>query len=354
MRRFGTVIALLLSLVTLSTFALAQTQPSPPGIRYAIGGSAGGINTLVVSKDGQSFASAGSDGTVKIWRMSDGTLLHTFVTPSAQPLCVALSPDGTTIAAGDSYERVWMWRLADDSIIRMFTAFSTSGVTSIAYSPDGTTLAAAGADSLSSGISYTIKLYSTSNGTLLETLDGHGNQITQIAYSPAGGSVLASASLDHTVRIWNTGTGQATAIINAFSAQGPTCLALSNDGTHVAAGGLDKKYPYNFAKVWNVVGGSQVVKINAYTSSAVTAVAFSPDGTMLATGGEDTVNGTPLYIPKTFSVPAGQLVNSFLQHNNTVQALVFSNDGSTLISGGLDYQIIQWNVSTGMPTNTVT
>src|SRR5579859_810855 len=131
MRSIVHVCALMSLLLALPFLATAQPPPpSPPGIRYALGGHNYTVNNLVVSKDGLTFASASDDSTVKIWRMSDGMLLHTYQTNQSYPwgslACVSLSPDGTTVAAGDRNGLIWMWRLADDSLIRRFYAFTPS------------------------------------------------------------------------------------------------------------------------------------------------------------------------------------------------------------------------------------
>src|SRR5579859_7754315 len=116
MRQRGIAVNLVLSLLmALPLLASAQPPPpSPPGIRYAIGGHTDWVNSLALSADGLSFASASNDGTVKVWRMSDGALLRTFVTTGFKALTVALSPDGASVAAGDSNNNIWMWSLVDD------------------------------------------------------------------------------------------------------------------------------------------------------------------------------------------------------------------------------------------------
>ena len=67
-------------------------------------------------------------------------------------------------------------------------------VWSVAFSPDGETLATASFDN-------TVKLWSKA-GEDLQTLPGHGDGVFSVAFSPDG-ETLATASADNTVKLWN-------------------------------------------------------------------------------------------------------------------------------------------------------
>ena len=66
-------------------------------------------------------------------------------------------------------------------------------VTSVSFSPDGKLLASASADN-------TVKLWQL-DGTLLRTLRGHSDAVTSVSFSPDG-KLLASTSRDSTVKLW--------------------------------------------------------------------------------------------------------------------------------------------------------
>ncbi len=70
-----------------------------PGHRR--GPNNGGTYRVQFSPDGSLLASCGADSFVKIWRVQDGTLLHSFNFDSAYKVdTVAFSPNGQFVAAG--------------------------------------------------------------------------------------------------------------------------------------------------------------------------------------------------------------------------------------------------------------
>ena len=79
------------------------------------------------------------------------------------------------------------------------------------FSPDGKTLAASGrADMKSDTSDMPCDIISSGtgpSGPMLHTLSGHTNNIYALAFSPDG-KTLASGSMDQTVKLWDTATGQ--------------------------------------------------------------------------------------------------------------------------------------------------
>ncbi|KAL2816139.1 WD40-repeat-containing domain protein [Aspergillus granulosus] len=84
-------------------------------------------------------------------------------------------------------------------------------VTSVAFSPNGQLLASGSLDrtvrlwdTATGGLKQTLE--DTTTGGLQQTLEGHSLWVTSVAFSP-NGQLLASGSVDGTVRLWDTATG---------------------------------------------------------------------------------------------------------------------------------------------------
>jgi len=69
------------------------------------------VLSVAFSPDGQTLASGSDDTTVRLWQVSDGTLLRTLEGHTDTVLSVAFSPDGQTLASGSWDRTVRLWEL---------------------------------------------------------------------------------------------------------------------------------------------------------------------------------------------------------------------------------------------------
>ncbi|MFC5171999.1 trypsin-like peptidase domain-containing protein [Streptomyces mutomycini] len=100
---------------------------------------------LMFSPDGRSLAIGRSEGDIRVWDTTDGSLRATLTGHTRHVTTTAFSADGMTLASSSYDGTVRLWDLSTQ---RSRTTFSLPGgvVTVVALSPDGRTLAAGTGD----------------------------------------------------------------------------------------------------------------------------------------------------------------------------------------------------------------
>ena len=155
-------------------------------------------DNLAFSPNGKLLATNGGK-TVPIWDVVERRLVSQLVGHTGDALCVAFSTDGT-LATGGTHKSIRLWNVTTGQQIAEFGVAELDrhegSVNSVAFSPDGFKLASGSSDN-------TVKVWDVATGALQATLRGHANAVTRVAFSPDG-ATLASASADGAVKLWNT------------------------------------------------------------------------------------------------------------------------------------------------------
>ena len=95
---------------------------------------------------GDSLATAGIDGTARLWDVATGRQVLVLSGHSGFVGDVDISPDGTILATGGGDGTVRLWDISPEGPREQATIAGRSAVQSLAYSPDGKWLATTSLD----------------------------------------------------------------------------------------------------------------------------------------------------------------------------------------------------------------
>jgi RNA polymerase sigma factor (sigma-70 family) len=205
---------------------------------------------------------------------------------------------------------------------------SASGV---AFSPDRKRLASASAD-------HTVRIWDITKGTELHTLTGHDNQVTCVAFDPERNE-LASGGADGTVKTWNAATGKEIRTFRGHMqfGSGVHCLAYNRDGTRVASGNGAASGELT-VKIWDPSTGKEERTLEGF-KGMISGLAFSPNGKRLAsTSGDRKL--------KLWDLSTGKEIKEIHQPDNYFASVAFSPDGKRLVTANDDKTVTIWDAET--------
>ena len=325
-----------------------------------------GILAVAFAPNGKTLASGAWDRSIKLWDPRRGLLVDTLLGHSAPVQTLAFAPDSRTLASGSWYPEysIKLWwppsqraspfapptvtnhssSIGDlgfvangllisggDTTARFWDGLNgrflgavnaTASVTTMALSPDGQLLALP-------GVNHTVKIHRVSDGTLVQTLVGHTQDITGLAFSHDGSLLASGASFDgnnDVIKLWNVSNWTLVRDLSGQFLFGPfDAINFSPDDV------LLSTTCEGVPAVWRVSDGAF---IRSFPNLGFTR--FSPNGTLFV------VSSNPVRVYRTSDWAQVATLS------NQNQALAFTSDGHYLATAGTDSgagQIQFWRVS---------
>ncbi len=286
--------------------------PAPtPKPDYVFSQHTGPVTTIAWSRSGQMIASGSADKTVLVWRARDGVLLYKFTGYQSPVTSVTWSFDDMCVASsGDDNGTVQVWDATDNKDIRSYPE-QTRKVLALSWAYDKTLMASGGEDK-------TVRVWNANDGTAEMTLHGHTGSVRAVKWSLSDALNLASASADKTVRTWGGTLHQAgiyspNDIVYRGHTAGVNALAWSQNGQMIASASDD-----GTVQVWNAADGSHVVTYRGHQGpvNAVTWLSnYSSSGEVLwlASGGQDTT-------VQVWDL-SGRLISTYRKHTKPIRSI---------------------------------
>ncbi|CAL1152791.1 unnamed protein product [Cladocopium goreaui] len=319
------------------------SSTSAPGFLGSLRGHEAGIYALAVSD--QLVASGSKDGSILTWNLtgaamqdaSDGAMETPLQKLSGHAAGVtALTLRDELLASGAADNSTKLWNVATGELVRQLPHPKTVFGLSIS----GKQLASACWDGVA-------RIYDLENEVEPMELRGHTGGLYEVSHSPLDPTLLATASADRTVRVWDLKTGRQ--LWKFMHKDHVTALDWSPVNFTLATGGWDRRF-----RIWKI-HAEEVAKCRggvcgdllfpehvARHPQLLWSVAFAPEGRQVAAC-HGAVGQSPAVV--VYEVSTGERLRRLGRHKDTPLALGFSPSGEYLVSAGMDRKVLIYSAT---------
>ncbi|XXQ35592.1 WD domain, G-beta repeat [Plasmodiophora brassicae] len=267
------------------------------------------------------FASCASDGTVKMWDVSDYTLIssgrcesHAATSLAVSEECIITGWDDGKIRSMEAATGDQLWAIANAH---------TMGVSALALSPNEKFI-------VSGGVDGDVRVWEIRNRDLLCRLKEHTSRVNSLAIY-ADNRCALSCSRDRSILCWDL-QAELRVSCHRQNMGGINDIGVTRDQTLVVSVGQEKRVTF-----WDLRQPQAVQTLELGAEG--TYIDVSPNGTMFATGDDHC-------LVKLFDMRTRSPLATGVGHSKSLSSVRFSPDGKQVISAGDDGSILIWNIFT--------
>ncbi|KAF4947105.1 hypothetical protein FSARC_14046, partial [Fusarium sarcochroum] len=266
-----------------------------------------------------------------IWDLKTGSEKLMIYPPEALD-SLAFSPNSQVLASG-TYGTIRLWDLENG----VCKAILQEGfgmmlpIKTLAFSPNSQLLA------------DPRQLWDVTLPQETDRPDRHSDEINTVAWSP-GGQIVASASWDKTIQIWDAVTGIRQRVLVGHTASVDELL-FSSDGHLLASASRDKT-----VRIWSMSSGA-LQKTIVDDWGCISHVAYSEDGQIAASRSSSSGQRFKLWKVATRThLRTPDIPREFIQRTgrwNTIVSMTFSPNGSIIAASTDKNSLVCWDTATG-------
>ena len=315
MKLFGLFFAIaLLTLMDLSFAASSKHE-----------GHGGPVMGLTTSPDKKLLVSTSFDYSVLVWQLGEIRELQQLVGHEAAVNVAKFSTSGELLATAGDDAKIFLWHFKKHDFFlenKITLDDHTAKIVDIDFSEDEQFLASASWD-------HTIKIWNIKTGKVVKSIEGHNGPVNSVKFSD-NGQYLYSAGYDGTIRYWRISDGQEvrTLVDNGWGINVLIVDEAENLLLYGTIDGLMKLQALNSKDVFLEIREE---------GAPISALNYYPEYKKAVFG---TMKGRIIFI----DLSRMQIEKDFLAVDGPVWDVIYNLENESVVIGGLDDTLIEWNL----------
>lgn len=282
---------------------------------------------VTFTNDGKQCVTCGSDGHIRFFDIHTGNLIADWDSGQHEVNSVAFHPYENRLASAGDDGTVCVWDISSQERLHTIQVYDGVPAYGVAYSPDGKVVYACGQPN-------DIAILDIDREQVIDRLTGlHERSVEAIAVS-SDGRLLASASSDHVLGLWNVETCQLLSNREEHPRR-MSCVQFFPDGRHFVTGGIGGQ-----VTIWDVENCTPVAKL--YRPDGIQQVSTTALGTVAVGDRGGTVTVWQVLSPTGDLLASPQLLASWRADEERIYGLSFTPDGSSVVSSSRSGRVAQW------------